>query len=173
MIYPLIAGLGVGGLFFAPILAMQAAMPIKDMATSTATVGLLRQLGSTVGVSVGQAIWYTVCMLRPCEIHNLMPSYIGTSPPANRKPRRSRHRDICSQSRRQYQTAEELAGATPMSLSHHQPIDIPESQPDSLRKAAEHAYTKSIALIWVVDTPFLGLSALMSQCLRYLNSICT
>ena len=35
---------------------MQAAMPIKDMATSTATVGLLRQLGSTIGVSVGQSV---------------------------------------------------------------------------------------------------------------------
>jgi hypothetical protein len=39
---------------------MQAAMPSKDMATSTATVGLLRQLGSTIGVSIGQAIWSSV-----------------------------------------------------------------------------------------------------------------
>ena len=42
---------------------MQAAMPIKDMATSTATVGLLRQLGSTVGVSVGQVIWASVSII--------------------------------------------------------------------------------------------------------------
>lgn len=35
-------------------------MPVKDMATSTATLGLLRQLGSTVGVSIGQAIWSSV-----------------------------------------------------------------------------------------------------------------
>jgi hypothetical protein len=60
VVFTLIAGLGTGGLFFPPIILMQAAMPIKDMATSTATVGLLRQLGSTVGVSIGQAIWSTV-----------------------------------------------------------------------------------------------------------------
>ena len=59
-IFPLIAGFGVGGLFFPPIVAMQAAMPLKDMATSTATVGLLRQLGSTIGVSIGQAVWSSV-----------------------------------------------------------------------------------------------------------------
>lgn len=60
VVYPLIAGFGVGGLFFPPLILMQAAMPVKDMATTTATLGLLRQLGSTVGISVGQAIWSTV-----------------------------------------------------------------------------------------------------------------
>lgn len=57
VIFPLLAGLGLGGLFYPPIIAMQAAMPLKDMATSTAAVGLLRQLGCTVGVAIGQAIW--------------------------------------------------------------------------------------------------------------------
>lgn len=57
VITPLVAGFGVGGLFFPPLILMQAAMPIKDMATTTATTGLIRQLGSTVGVSVGQTIW--------------------------------------------------------------------------------------------------------------------
>lgn len=42
---------------------MQAAMPNKDMATSTAAVGLVRQLGSTIGVSVGQAIWTSVSVI--------------------------------------------------------------------------------------------------------------
>lgn len=59
-VYPLLAGLGLGGLFFPPLIALQAAMPGKDMATSTATLGLLRQLGSTIGVSIGQAIWSSV-----------------------------------------------------------------------------------------------------------------
>ena len=59
-VYPLLAGLGLGGLFFPPLIAVQAAMPGKDMATSTATLGLLRQLGSTIGVSIGQAIWSSV-----------------------------------------------------------------------------------------------------------------
>lgn len=60
VITPLVAGFGVGGLFFPPLILMQAAMPIKDMATTTATTGLIRQLGSTVGVSVGQTIWSSV-----------------------------------------------------------------------------------------------------------------
>jgi hypothetical protein len=62
VILPLIAGIGIGGLFFPPLLLIQAAMPAKDMATATATLGLLRQLGSTVGLAIGQAIWTTVCV---------------------------------------------------------------------------------------------------------------
>ncbi len=60
LIFPLIAGIGFGGLFNPPLIGLQAAMPFRDMATSTATYGLIRQLGSTVGLSVGQAIWSTV-----------------------------------------------------------------------------------------------------------------
>ncbi|KAJ6607903.1 major facilitator superfamily domain-containing protein, partial [Mycena sp. CBHHK59/15] len=57
IIYPLIAGIGVGALFLPPLIGMQAAMPVKDMATSSTTFGLFRSLGATIGVSVGQAIW--------------------------------------------------------------------------------------------------------------------
>ena len=60
VVYTIIAGMGVGGLFFPPLILVQAAMPAKDMATSTATLALIRQLGATVGISVGQAIWSTV-----------------------------------------------------------------------------------------------------------------
>ncbi|KAI0267028.1 major facilitator superfamily domain-containing protein [Gloeopeniophorella convolvens] len=56
-ILPLIAGIGVGGLFQVPLIAMHAAMPLKDMAASTAALGVVRYMGGTMGVSVGQAIW--------------------------------------------------------------------------------------------------------------------
>jgi len=56
-VFILIAGLGVGCLFQPPLIALQAAMPLDDMATSTATFGLLRTLGGTVGISVGGAIY--------------------------------------------------------------------------------------------------------------------
>lgn len=56
-LFPLIAATGVGCLFQTPLIALQAAMPLKDMATSTATMGLIRTLGGTIGISVGQAIW--------------------------------------------------------------------------------------------------------------------
>lgn len=36
-LYTLVAALGVGGLFITPLIALQAAMPIDQMATSTAT----------------------------------------------------------------------------------------------------------------------------------------
>ncbi|KAG1843412.1 major facilitator superfamily domain-containing protein [Suillus tomentosus] len=55
-IYPLITSLGVGCLFQSPLIAIQAAMPIKDMATSTGTFMFLRTLGSTVGMAMGEAV---------------------------------------------------------------------------------------------------------------------
>lgn len=60
MIITLISGFGFGGLFHPPLIGMQAAMPIKDMATSTATFGLIRQIGATIGTAIGQAIWASV-----------------------------------------------------------------------------------------------------------------
>ena len=41
-VWILIAGLGVGCLFQPPLIGLQAAMPHKDMATSTASFGLIR-----------------------------------------------------------------------------------------------------------------------------------
>ncbi len=102
--------MGVGGLFYPPILAMQAAMPIKDMATSTATVGLLRQLGSTVGVSVGQAIWASVNVINSLGV-SLTNKYTGASPSVNYKPYRLRYRDIELRPGRQYQATQRSAGA--------------------------------------------------------------
>ncbi|KAG1765813.1 MFS general substrate transporter [Suillus occidentalis] len=55
-IYPLITSFGVGCLFHSPLIAVQAAMPVKDMATSTGAFMFIRTLGSTVGVTIGEAI---------------------------------------------------------------------------------------------------------------------
>jgi hypothetical protein len=60
VVYPLIAALGIGGLFQTPLIGLQAAMPLKDMATSTAAFGFIRTLGGTVGISIGQAIFSSV-----------------------------------------------------------------------------------------------------------------
>ncbi|KAL5484998.1 hypothetical protein ACEPAI_7640 [Sanghuangporus weigelae] len=40
-----------------PLIALHAAMPLKDMATSTATYQLLRMLGGTVSISIGNTIF--------------------------------------------------------------------------------------------------------------------
>ncbi|PPQ63069.1 hypothetical protein CVT24_005924 [Panaeolus cyanescens] len=55
--FTLIAALGLGSLFQTPLIGLQAAMPIKDMATSTATFGFIRTIGATIGISIGQAIY--------------------------------------------------------------------------------------------------------------------
>ena len=60
VIFPLITAIGIGGLFQTPLIGIQAAMPVNDMATSTATFVLLRTLGGTMGISIGQAIWSSV-----------------------------------------------------------------------------------------------------------------
>ncbi|KAG2349700.1 MFS general substrate transporter [Suillus weaverae] len=59
-IYPFIAALGIGCLFQTPLIAIQAAMPIKDMATSTGAFVFLRTLGGTVGITIGEAILSSV-----------------------------------------------------------------------------------------------------------------
>ncbi|TRM62610.1 major facilitator superfamily domain-containing protein [Schizophyllum amplum] len=56
-ILPLIAALGLGANFQTPLIALQAAMPIKDMATSTGAFAFIRTIGGTVGVSIGQTIF--------------------------------------------------------------------------------------------------------------------
>ncbi|KAF8500652.1 MFS amino acid permease [Gautieria morchelliformis] len=70
VLYLLIAGTGIGGMFELPIIALQAAMPVKDMATTIATMGLIRTFGSTIGVSVGQAIWTSELRRRAVSIPN-------------------------------------------------------------------------------------------------------
>lgn len=41
-LYPLVAAIGVGFLYQIPIVALQAAMPMKDMATATSAFMFLR-----------------------------------------------------------------------------------------------------------------------------------
>ncbi|KAK7025074.1 MFS general substrate transporter [Favolaschia claudopus] len=51
--FTLLQGMGSGFLFQPPLIALQAAMPLKDMATSTGAFYLVRTLGATMGVSLG------------------------------------------------------------------------------------------------------------------------
>ena len=55
-VYPLIAAIGVGGIFQAPVVAIQASMPLKDMATSTAAFMFVRTVGAAIGINIGEAI---------------------------------------------------------------------------------------------------------------------
>ncbi|KAJ7656291.1 MFS general substrate transporter [Mycena polygramma] len=49
----LVQGMGTGFLFQPPLIALQAAMPLKDMAACTGAFYLVRTLGTTLGVSLG------------------------------------------------------------------------------------------------------------------------
>ncbi|CAA7271543.1 unnamed protein product [Cyclocybe aegerita] len=79
VVYPLIAAIGLGCLFQTPLIGLQAAMPIRDMATSTATFGFIRTLGGTVGISIGQAIYSSTLAKKVAHIPN---ADIDTSPAA-------------------------------------------------------------------------------------------
>jgi EmrB/QacA subfamily drug resistance transporter len=79
VVFPLIAAVGLGCLFQTPLIGLQAAMPIKDMATSTATFGFIRTLGATVGISIGQAIYSSTLRKKIARIPNVG---IDTSPAA-------------------------------------------------------------------------------------------
>lgn len=57
ILYPLVAGLGLGSLFQVPMVGLMAAMPTKDIATSVAAYSFLRTMGSTIGVAIGQTIY--------------------------------------------------------------------------------------------------------------------
>jgi len=79
-LYPMVTALGIGVLFQTPLIALQAAMPLKDMATSTGAFGFLRTMGGTVGISVGQAIYSSILKRKINRIPDL--SGIDTSPSA-------------------------------------------------------------------------------------------
>ncbi|KAG2158308.1 MFS general substrate transporter, partial [Suillus bovinus] len=78
-VYPLIAALGIGCLFQTPLIGLQAAMPLKDMATSTGTFVFLRTLGGTIGITIGEAIISSVLQQKLLGIQGLT---IDTSPAA-------------------------------------------------------------------------------------------
>ncbi|KZT11343.1 MFS general substrate transporter [Laetiporus sulphureus 93-53] len=78
-IFPLIGAVGLGCLFQTPLIGLQAAMPIKDMATSTATFGFLRLLGGSIGVTIGDAILSSVLQRKVKDIPGLTISTTAAS----------------------------------------------------------------------------------------------
>ncbi|KAI9574198.1 major facilitator superfamily domain-containing protein [Boletus coccyginus] len=70
-IFPLVAAIGVGFLYQIPVVAIQAAMPAKDMATATSAFMFLRVLGAAVGLSVDEAILASVLPRKLAAIPNV------------------------------------------------------------------------------------------------------
>ena len=65
--------MGVGGLFQTPLIALQAAMPSRDMATATGSLVLFRLLGSATGVAIGGTILNNQLATRLLDIDNFVP----------------------------------------------------------------------------------------------------
>jgi EmrB/QacA subfamily drug resistance transporter len=57
VMFQIVVSLGVGPLFQAPLLALQANLKQEDIATGTATLGFLRMLAAGISVVVGQVIY--------------------------------------------------------------------------------------------------------------------
>lgn len=57
IIYQIIAGLGTGPLFQAPIIALQAHINPRDIGTATATLGFVRQLATSSSVVIGEVVF--------------------------------------------------------------------------------------------------------------------
>ncbi len=73
-IFLLIAGFGCGSLFQAPYIALQSAMPIADMPASTSTLGLIRSLGGTTGISMAGTIFASLLKRRLPDIAGYIPN---------------------------------------------------------------------------------------------------
>ncbi|KAG9318906.1 MFS amino acid permease [Chiua virens] len=78
-VFPLIAALGTGCLFQAPLIALQAAMPIKDMATASSGFMFVRTVGGAVGISLGEAIIGNVLPKKLADIPNFASLGLGTT----------------------------------------------------------------------------------------------
>ncbi|EME79773.1 uncharacterized protein MYCFIDRAFT_58758 [Pseudocercospora fijiensis CIRAD86] len=57
IIYQIIGGLGVGPMFQAPLIALQAHISPRDIGTGTATLGFIRQLATSTSVVIGEVVY--------------------------------------------------------------------------------------------------------------------
>jgi hypothetical protein len=57
IIFQIVAGLGVGPNFQAPLIALQSNIPQRDIASATATFGFIRNLSTSISVVIGGVIY--------------------------------------------------------------------------------------------------------------------
>ncbi|KAI9574224.1 MFS general substrate transporter [Boletus coccyginus] len=75
-IYPLIVSLGIGCLLQVPLVALQAAMPLKDMATASSA---FITVGAAVGISLGEAVIAGILPGKLAKIPNFALLGLGTT----------------------------------------------------------------------------------------------
>lgn len=146
-IYLLICAAGIGALFQVPLLAIQASMPVSDMATTTATYvlhrsttaseweaihsrhinakrfGFIRALGGTIGINIGGAIFSS-------EITRRLSGVSG------------------------YTASNSALAGDVAGLNSILPLE--------LRSEVLHAYTRAVNTIWIVCAPMLFIAFILS-----------
>jgi len=70
IIYQIIAGIGVGPLFQAPLIALQSKVVPKDIATATATFGFIRNLSTAISVVIGSVIFQNQLAKKASQLTN-------------------------------------------------------------------------------------------------------
>ncbi|EIW84739.1 MFS amino acid permease [Coniophora puteana RWD-64-598 SS2] len=126
-VYPLIAAIGIGGIFEAPIVVIQASMPLKDMATSTAAFAFIRTVGGAIGINVGEAVISSVLRGRLAGT----PALSGV-------------------------VGDESAASLNDAL--RKIVLIPDA---ATRDALQHAYSRAISTIWLMNTPIAGVGLVL------------
>ncbi|CAK4030796.1 MFS-type transporter [Lecanosticta acicola] len=72
IIFQIIAGLGVGPCFQAPIIALQAHIAPRDIGTGTATLGFVRQLATTTSVVIGEVVFQNQMRRKTPELASVL-----------------------------------------------------------------------------------------------------
>ena len=70
--FEIVAGIGVGPLFQAPLIALQTTIPGRDIATATATFGFVRQISTAVSVVIGGVIFQNEIMKRKGTLQSIL-----------------------------------------------------------------------------------------------------
>ncbi|KAG6370084.1 MFS amino acid permease [Boletus reticuloceps] len=131
-VLPLVTAIGAGCVFQVPMVVLQAAMPLKDMATATNALMFLCVLGGAVGLSIGEAIIASVLPRKLAAIPNFASLGFGDN----------------------------------ISVLNDN-IGMIHLIPDvALRHAVQHAWARSIAMIWIVMTVFAGVGFILTLFLR-------
>lgn len=77
--FQIIAGIGVGPNFQAPLIALQTLVPPRDIATATATFGFIRNLSTSISVVIGGVIFQNAMKKRESTLIAATNQQIGSA----------------------------------------------------------------------------------------------
>lgn len=78
IIYQIIAGIGIGPNFQAPLIALQANIKPRDIATATATFGFVRQLATSISVVVGNTVYSNEMLKRSAKLRAALGAQVAS-----------------------------------------------------------------------------------------------